>query len=206
MGSAAARAAQDISAGSFRHSVLSAAKRFKSTWVELGKLLVQVRDEAKYEEWGYPSFEAYCSKELHIRKATAEKLVRSFSFLARHEPQVREADEEVVRAAPAFEVVEVLADAEERGQLSANEYKAIRDSIWNPESQVSALKRDLIDRFPKPPPPPQPDELMLRRLAHAARKLAGDLSGCQSVPKAVAERAAALAEDVEALASGVKAK
>lgn len=206
MGSAAARAVPDIAAGSFRHTVLSASKRFKSTWVELGKLLVQVRDEAKYEEWGYASFETYCSKELHIRKATADKLVRSFSFLARHEPQLREADEEVVRGAPAFEVVEVLADAEERGQLSANEYKSIRDSIWNPESQVSALKRDLVERFPKPPPPPAPDELLLRRLAHAARKLAGDLSACGSVPRSVAERAAALAGDVEELASSVNAK
>lgn len=206
MGSAAARVAPDIAAGSFRHTVLSASKRFKSTWVELGKLLVQVRDGAKFEEWGYPSFETYCSKELHIRKATADKLVRSFSFLARHEPQMQEADEEVVRAAPAFEVVEVLADAEERGQLSANEYKAIRDSIWNPESQVSALKRDLVERFPKPPPPPAPDELTLRRLAHAARKLAAELSACGSVPGAVAERAAALAGDVEELASSVNAR
>lgn len=206
MGSAAARVAPDIAVGSFRHTVLSASKRFKSTWVELGKLLVQVRDGAKYEEWGYSSFETYCSKELHIRKATADKLVRSFSFLARHEPRLHEADEDVVRAAPAFEVVEVLADAEERGQLSANEYKSIRDSIWNPESQVSALKRDLVERFPKPPPPPAPDELMLRRLAQTARKLAADLSGCRSVPRAVAERAAALAGDVEQLASSVNGR
>ena len=63
--------------GTFRHTVLLAAKRFKSTWAELGKLLVQVRDEAKFEEWGYASFEAYCLKELHIQKQTALKLTRS---------------------------------------------------------------------------------------------------------------------------------
>jgi hypothetical protein len=43
---------------SFRRTVLSAARRFKSTWFELGKLLVRVRDEAKYEEWGFETFES----------------------------------------------------------------------------------------------------------------------------------------------------
>ena len=69
--------------GTFRHTVLVAAKRFKSTWAELGKLLVQVKDENLWEPWGYASFEAYCLKELHIKKQTALKLTRSFSFLAR---------------------------------------------------------------------------------------------------------------------------
>lgn len=52
-----AKKALSVPPGTFRHTVLTAAKRFKSTWAELGKLLVQVRDEAKFEEWGYPSFE-----------------------------------------------------------------------------------------------------------------------------------------------------
>ncbi len=92
--------AQSVPPGSFRHVVLTAAKRFKSTWAELGKLLVQVRDEAKFEEWGYESFEAYCLKELHIRKNTALKLPRSFSFLAKHEaPEVLK-DEEFLPARP----------------------------------------------------------------------------------------------------------
>src|SRR4051812_5102731 len=98
-----AEKAQSIPPGTFRHSVLQAARRFKATWVELGKALVQVRDEGSFEEWGYPTFEAYCSKELHIRKATAEKLVRSFSFLAKHEPKAV-ANEDIVEKAPAFEV------------------------------------------------------------------------------------------------------
>ena len=77
--------AASVPPGTFRHTVLVAAKRFKSTWAELGKLLVQVRDENLWEPWGYDSFEAYCLKELHIKKQTALKLTRSFSFLAKHE-------------------------------------------------------------------------------------------------------------------------
>src|SRR6476660_1901711 len=96
--------AQSLPPGTFRHTVLVAAKRFKSTWAELGRLLVQVRDEAKYEEWGYDSFEGYCLKELHIRKQTALKLTRSFSFLARHESPETLKDKEFPERAPAFEV------------------------------------------------------------------------------------------------------
>ena len=186
--------------GSVRHSVLDAARRFKASWVELGKLLVDVRDRALFSEWGFATFDQYCSKELHIRKSTAEKLVRSFSFLARHEPRAV-ANDDLVRTAPAFEVVEVLAGAEERGQLDANEYRAIRQSIWDSEKPVAELRREVSERFPRPPAPPPTGDAQMSRLAHLARKLAADLKSNRAVPRAIAERAAALAEDVEEVAS-----
>ncbi len=195
----------EVPQGSLRHTVLSAARRFKASWVEMGKLLVKVRDDALFTEWGFQTFEAYCSKELHIRKATVDKLTRSFSFLARHEP-VKVANDDIVQTAPAFEVVEVLAGAEERGQLSADEYQSIRESIWNPEKPVAELRREFAERYPRPTPEPPADDLQLRRLAQAARKLAGELKACGKVPSVVAERAAALAEDVEALASESRAR
>jgi hypothetical protein len=191
--------ASQVPPGSFRHTVLQAARRFKSTWVELGKLLVKVRDDASYEQWGYATFEVYCARELHIRQSTAEKLVRSFSFLSKHEPKAVH-EPNIAERAPAFEVVEVLADAEERGQLSAAEYRDIRDSIWEPERPPSALRRELVERFPPPKPAPAAEAAVLRRLSHLAKRLASDLAACRKVPKAVSERAAALAEDIEELA------
>ena len=193
--------AQDVKVGSFRHAVLSAARKFKATWVELGKLLVEVRDGAKFEEWGFPSFETYCWQELHIRKSTALKLTRSFSFLAKHEPK-EVANDNLWEKAPAFEVVDVLAGAEDRGQLSADEYRKIRDTIWDQAKPTSELRRELGERFPSPPREPSGDTDALRRLAAAARRLARDLGAHRKVPRAVVERAAALAEDVEALSNG----
>lgn len=198
-----AKKALSVPPGTFRHTVLMAAKRFKSTWAELGKLLVTVRDEAKFEEWGHPTFEAYCLKELHIKKQTALKLTRSFSFLAKHEPEEELRAQEFPEKAPAFEVIEVLADAEERGQLSPTEYKSLRDSIWSPEKSPTELKKEFTERVPRPPPEPPPESLQVRKLASMARKLASELAGCRKIPNAVAQRAAALADDVEELASGV---
>ncbi len=136
-----AEKAQALHPGSFRHTVLLAARRFKSTWVELGKLLVKVRDQASYEGWGYPTFEAYCAQELHIRKQTALKLTRSFSFLHKHEPK-QLLSEDLAERVPAFEIVEVLADAEERGQMSSAEYRAIRDS-----RQIARAARRLVSQL-----------------------------------------------------------
>jgi hypothetical protein len=195
--------ARSVPPGTLRHTVLVAAQRFKSTWAELGKLLVQVRDEALFEEWGYPSFEAYCLKELHIRKQTALKLTRSFSFLASNEPPEQLSRADFPQRAPPFEVVEVLADAAERGQLSPDEYRSIRETIWNPEKTTSELKKELTERYPRPPPQPPPDAVQVRRVVQLARKVVSEASGCQRIPQALVDRAAALAEELEELASGV---
>lgn len=187
--------------GSFRHTVLTSARQFKSTWVELGKLLVRVKDEHFYEQWGYETFEAYCLKELHIRRQTAEKLTRSFSFLQRHEPRSM-ARPEATHEAPAFEVVEVLAQAEQRGQLSAEEYRDVRDSIWNPQVPTPQLRRELLERFPTPAREARSTGEELTRLLGLARKLAAELQRCRKVPRAIAERAAALADDVAEFVEG----
>jgi hypothetical protein len=187
------------SADAFREEVLRAARAFKASWTGLARVLTRVRDEALWESWGFPSFEAYCTQELHIRKATALKLTRSWSFLDRHErhwkPEAPDA-----RPAPAFEVVEVLAEAEERGALDAEEYRSIRDSIWDPDRPVAAVRRELSDRFPRPAREPAPTEVRLGQLARTARRLAEDLRVFRGVPASVRTQADDLAAAVESLA------
>jgi hypothetical protein len=188
-----------IPPGSFRQSVVLTAKRMKSSWVELGKMLVKVRDEALFEQWGYPAFETYCLAELRIRKATAMKLTRNFSFLDRHEPE-RVAEPEFAQTAPAFEVVEVLAQAEERGQLSNQEYKSVRDAIWNQEKPTSELRRELTEKFPAPEPRVN-QAAEVKRLWTMAKRLHAELAANKKLPRELAERAEALAGDLEALAA-----
>lgn len=187
---------------SFRQTVQLAAKRFKSSWVELGKLLTKVLNEGLYEQWGFPSFETYCLSELRIKKQTAMKLTRNFNFLEKHEPQVMKTPE-LAEAAPAFEVVEVLAQAEERGQLSASEYKSIRDSIWNQERPTSELRRELVEKFPAPEPKVS-DTAEFKRLWGLSKRLHAELAANKKVPQAIAERAKALADDLEELAASTR--
>jgi hypothetical protein len=180
-----------------RQTVLVASKRFKSSWVEMGKLLVEVLQQNAWKEWGYDSFDAYCYRELRLKKATVDKLTRSYNFLDKHEPKAMAAPD-IAEVAPPFEVIEVLASAEDRGQLSTAEYRSIRDSIWNPEGSVSELKREVVEKFPRAPPE-RDDRAQLKRLAALAGKLAEELHAFKKVPRAVADRAKALAEDVAEL-------
>jgi hypothetical protein len=194
-----AHKAANVPPGSLRHTLLLAARRFKASWVELGKLLVEVHHKGLYQEWGYPNFETYCLAELRIRKQTAEKLLKSFGFLERHEPERVKAPD-FTESAPAFEVVEVLAQAEERGQLSAAEYRSVRDSIWEQDRSTAELKRELSEKFPAPERA-QSANAELKHLLTLAKRLAAELHGAKKIPKAVAERADALVSDLEEVVS-----
>ncbi|MCA2981774.1 MAG: hypothetical protein INH41_30585 [Myxococcaceae bacterium] len=184
--------------GSLRQSVLLAARRFKASWVELGKLLSAVKHEGTFQEWGYATFDAYCLGELRIRKQTADKLTRGYSVMNKYEPE-RLQQPDVAEAAPPFEVVEVLAQAEERGQLSAQEYRSIRDAIWSQEKPTSELRKELIERFPPPDERAPSDAQSVKRLWLQMKRLAAELKANKKVPRAVAERADALVDDLEAV-------
>lgn len=189
------RKVASVPPGSFRQTVLLAAKRFKSSWVEFGKLLTKVRHEGTFEEWGYATFEAYCLSELRIRKQTADKLTKGYSVMNKYEPERLQAPD-VQETAPPFEIVEVLAQAEDRGQLSAQEYKSIRDSIWNQEKPTSELRRELTERFPAPEPEAA-DPVNVKRLWLQMKRLAAELRSNRKVPRALVDRADALAQDLE---------
>ena len=201
-----------------RAETLAAARRFKNSWVELGAVLVRVRERSAWRAWGFESFEAYCAKELHIRQKTAMKLTASYGFLMRHEPTIVGApramedgeesssapmDESQVVASrqrfPTFEAISVLAGAEERGQLAQEDYAALRERLWGEEASSSRLTREIAERFAEPKPP-KPIDFTLRKFAMTARKLADGLRQSDRVPEETLERAELLAHELNAIA------
>jgi hypothetical protein len=195
---------EELPQHSMRRKVLEGARRFKSSWVELGRLLSQVKRESLWREWGHPSFDAYCTRELFIRKGTAEKLTLSYGFLERHEPELAEppAGAGAGQAAPPFEVIEVLSRAEANGRLDAARWTELRDEALEAPT-ATALNRRLTEKLgPAPRPPPPEEGERARRLASLARRLAAACAQDDAVPRAVVERAKALAEDLEGLVEG----
>src|SRR5258708_21971100 len=75
-----------------RAELLARARRFKASWIELAEGLSTVRQGNHWKRWGYPSFEEYTRKELHLRQETVEKLHRSYLFLKRRAPSVLDRD------------------------------------------------------------------------------------------------------------------
>lgn len=187
---------EELPEGSFRRTVLEGARRFKASWVEFARLLSEVRRKESWRPWGFGSFEEYCGRELFIRRQTADKLTLSYGFLERHEPEL--AGEEA-RRAPPFEVVEVLSRAEAQGRLPAGGWRELREEVLERPPTAGALSRQLDQRYgpeekARPPPPER-----LRRLAAAARRVARACAQDRSVPRALAQRASDLAEELEAL-------
>jgi hypothetical protein len=191
--------AEDLPEGSVRRRVLEGARRFKAAWVEFGRLLSEVKREALWREWGYPSFERYCAKELFIRPATAEKLTMSFGFLERHEPDLARAKGEP--RAPPFEVIEVLSRAEAAGRLSDASWRELRDEVLDRPPTAAAVNRLLAERLGPAPAPTAPRKAeRLERLSALARRLAAACREEGAIPRAVAQRAADLAGELDALA------
>jgi len=192
--------AEDLPEGSTRRRVLDGARRFKAAWVEFGRLLADVKRTGEWREWGYPSFERYCTSEISIRPATADKLTASFGFLERHEPAL--ARERGGTRAPPFEVIEVLSRAEAAGRLSESGWRELRDEVLERPPSPAAMSRTLDERFGPAPAPAQPSKAeRLERLAAQARRLAQLCRAESAVPRAVAERAVVLAEDLDGLAA-----
>ncbi len=191
--------AEDFPEGSVRREVLEGARRFKAAWVEFGRLLARVRSEDLWKEWGYPTFDRYCARELFIRPATAEKLTASFGFLERHEPELARAQGEA--KAPPFEVIEVLSRAEAAGRLSQAGWRELRDEVLEAPPTPAGMTRKLAERFGPPPAPPAPRKAeRLERIAALARRLAAVCEEEGAVPEGLARRAADLAGDIEGLA------
>ena len=193
--------AEDLPEGSARRRLLEGARRFKSAWVEFGRLLSEARRQELWRVWGHASFEKYCSKELFIRSATADKLTRSYGFLERHEPTLAHARGE--SRAPPFEVIEVLSRAEAAGRLPGDGWRELREEVLDHPPTPAAMSRKLTDRYgPAPAPKESPPRDRVARLAAAARRLAEACGGEPGVPRALARRVADLAEEIEALLEG----
>jgi hypothetical protein len=134
-----------IEPGSQRADVLEAARAFKSNWVELGQKLAEVLDRKLYEKWGYESFDRYISAELMLKRDTAYKLVRSFSFVRAQKPDLLEPDKR--QSLPSISVVDFISKKQEADEAPPDQIQSFAEQAfehnWSPR-MVSAKWRDLV--------------------------------------------------------------
>lgn len=179
----------ELEPGTKRYVVLSTAIDFKRSWFALARHLADVRDGGHFGEWGYRSFEAYAQHELHLRRDTVAKLVRSFDFLSRHErPTLRAAEEEgqdaSVVALPSYQALDILAEARQNPYLSDQDYRALRDQVFREDPPPSQLRKALKERAPEPPSEPEAPTVRLRRCLSLAERLYGMLLE-EDVPESI---------------------
>jgi hypothetical protein len=175
---------QQLPPDSERYQVLATAKQFKSSWVELGEWLTKVSNSKRFSEWGFTSFEDYCTKEVRIRRQTAEKLLLAFRFLERKEPGLLQRKEG--RPLPDYRSVDLLRQADEEQQFSMEEYSELRQAIIEEERNHSSIAkqfRDMTHSY-------QPEQKTIhqhRNALMAARRLSTSLQEIADVPEELSQ-------------------
>ncbi len=183
--------------GSSRYNILESALNFKKSWVALARQLVEVKKEKAFKDWGYRTFEAYCKHELHVKKETATKLVRSYDFLSNHEKPLLKAvedgpEEEVpeqMAELPNYQALDILAEARENPNLPEEDYRELRDQVFNEDLPPNKLKKMVKERAPEPPKKQAEDPTVrLRKALSLAERLYGMLLE-EQVPQPLCESA-----------------
>ena len=137
---------ENVDGSSVRYTVLQSAKLFKTSWIELGQALFSVWKDKLYREWGYSTFDAYTLKEIGIRKQTALKLLRSYYFLEKEEPQYlsRDYNEKAEpKTLPTYEAVNELRLANKKKEINAQEYESFKKKALESGKDAREIKKDL---------------------------------------------------------------
>jgi hypothetical protein len=136
---------ENLDINSLRYHILESAKNFKCSWIELGRSLYSVWKDKMYKEWGYVSFDIYVSREIGIRQQTAMKLLKSYYFLEKEEPQYLKneyaASTQPVNL-PSYESVNILRQAKNNKGLDEDDYRDLKKEIFEKGRDAQEIKKN----------------------------------------------------------------
>jgi len=137
---------ENLDVNSLRYHILESAKNFKCSWIELGRSLYSVYKDKMYKEWGYLNFDIYVAREIGIRKQTAMKLLKSYYFLEKEEPQYLKTDyTESSQPAniPSYESVDILRQVKNKKVFDDDDYSNFKKEIFEKGRDARELKKNI---------------------------------------------------------------
>lgn len=173
---------ENMDENSLRYQILKSAKDFKTSWIHLGQALYSVWKDKHYKDWGYNKFEVYTAREIGIRKETAVKLLKSYYFLEKEEPEyLRENYVQSAEASkvPNFEAVNALRLAKNKKILEAHEYNNLKKDILEKGIDVREVKKDLTALI-KQREELEPEEARQRKKVATVRRFLGILKALRT--------------------------
>jgi hypothetical protein len=182
-----------------RQEMLRCVRRFKASWIELGRALTDVRKNGRWRDWGFETFEAYAKTELRLRQDTVDKLTGSFMFLEKRAPNLLREDapevEEAPLRMPSYQAIDFLRRAEERADAPPDAVRALYTRVMDEGASLPQLKREFESQvFPmKPAERRARDAHGIRNVASRLRTLIGETD---AVPKRVATRVSEALEEL----------
>lgn len=166
---------------SFRMQVVSRARQFKRSWVDMAEALVEVRSKGLFRAWGYETLHGYALEELNIKRSTCEKLTGSYHAIERYAPHVLEWDG-VAKQVPEMEAVDYFARAVEPRPRKEGEpappppsdevVAELKQALFEDQASAPSLRR----RFNEVLHPKSDDahrRELLQRVRSSARRLEG---------------------------------
>ena len=174
--------------GTIRREALEAAKRFKSSWIELGRILWTVYKEKKFREWDYLTFDAYCAKEVGIRPATAKKLLHSYYFLEKEEPTLlKKLSGEPPAQMPSADAVNVLRLLKNRQEVPAEGYQKVRSYVLEKGKEPAEVRREVRAMLEEAEPDPEAArasrrQTAIRRMVGTLKSMRTELAASHLVP------------------------
>ncbi|MDD5019057.1 MAG: hypothetical protein PHH75_05805 [Candidatus Omnitrophica bacterium] len=174
---------EGLEPGSLRYQVLAASKNFKSSWINLGQILYTVYKDKMFKEWGYMSFEAYCKGEIGVQQQTASKLLHSYYFLEKNEPEflksVQSEETPQPKSIPALDAVNVLRLAAKRQELTEDDYQEFKKSVFEDGRDGKEVKKQVGLRLRSIREEEDPQKARAERRAKTLRRLAATIKALQ---------------------------
>jgi len=197
----------DVDEGSLRYKILSSAKSFKTSWIDLGQSLYSVWKDKLFKDWGFLTFDAYTSKEIGIRKNTALKLLKTYYFLEKEEPHLLDkgyVETKDASEVPSYEAVDVLRLAKKKQTLGEDDYKRFRRDVLEKGKDAREVKKDLTALI-KQREELEPDEARkkkreatIKRLLTTLRSLKTEIEVTKVLPSDVLKQTRMLIDRIEA--------
>lgn len=197
---------EELDPMSLRYQVLVSLRKFRSSWVELGKLLTDVAYGGDYKDWGYDDFEVYCASELGLKKPTVKKLMVSYNYMKSYEPD-RLRDESVSEKGydvPDYQTVELLKKAREREDIAEDEKEELHRMAFESNTDEGVLRKEIRDRM-RPADPEDIDRANFNRrreiegILRVARNLRTKIAEARSVPDSIKSKVEEVLVELEAL-------
>lgn len=198
---------KDMDQNSLRYHILDNAKKFKTSWIELGRALYSVWKDKLYKEWGYSTIDAYTAKEIGIRKQTAMKLLRSYYFLEKEEPMYLKedyVDSSSAATLPSYESVDILRLAKNKKGLDNQDYAHLKKEVFEKGKDHREVKKDLTALI-RQREELEPEEAYQKRRLSTLRRFLGTLKAIKEeaeinklLPVPILKEAASLIQKLEA--------
>ncbi|MBU0878569.1 MAG: SPOR domain-containing protein, partial [Candidatus Omnitrophica bacterium] len=192
----------NMNSDEIRNHLRQVTRDFKDSWRNLAQGLQVVYRDKLYREWGYTTFDQYTAKEVHVRKHTAMKLIRSYAFLEKEEPLHLPQGAQEGRpheTTLSFEAAHVLQRAKK--VLDDDEYQKVKKGIVQEGRNIQDVKKALILKQRKDIDSEQArthrGKVSINRFLAVLRDFSRDIKMLQILPGSIADEIDTLIKKIE---------